>query len=144
MKLISAGTIIHDNNSLLVCHVTDKPYWDIPKGLIENNEDPLDAAMRELYEETGIDNRDLKNYKVKILGLVPYLNNKDLYLFDITLTDNYPDTNEMICKSTFHYDYDFVEYPEVDCFKYIERRYIDKYLIPKMCKAIYNFYPFSF
>lgn len=29
--------------------------WSIPKGLIDLDEDPLDAARRELYEETGLE-----------------------------------------------------------------------------------------
>ena len=29
--------------------------WDFPKGLVEVNESPLDAALRETREETGID-----------------------------------------------------------------------------------------
>ena len=32
----------------------DNGYWGIPKGLIENNENILDAAIREFEEETGI------------------------------------------------------------------------------------------
>lgn len=29
-------------------------YWDFPKGLVEKGEDPLQAALREVTEETGI------------------------------------------------------------------------------------------
>ena len=29
-------------------------YWDFPKGMVEKNESPLDAAKREVAEETGI------------------------------------------------------------------------------------------
>lgn len=29
--------------------------WDCPKGVVEEGEDPLDAAVRETAEETGID-----------------------------------------------------------------------------------------
>ncbi|MFP4561433.1 MAG: bis(5'-nucleosyl)-tetraphosphatase [Thiohalorhabdus sp.] len=29
-------------------------YWDFPKGLVESGEDPLETAVREVAEETGI------------------------------------------------------------------------------------------
>lgn len=34
-------------------------FWDFPKGLLENNEKGIDAAIRESFEETGI-----KNFKI--------------------------------------------------------------------------------
>ena len=32
----------------------DAGWWSIPKGLVEEGEDPVDAALREFEEETGI------------------------------------------------------------------------------------------
>lgn len=45
--------------------------WDFPKGIVEPNEDPLDAARRETEEETGITDLDFifgEDYK----ETVPY------------------------------------------------------------------------
>lgn len=45
--------------------------WDFPKGVVEPNEDPLDAAKRETEEETGISDFDFvfgEDYK----ETVPY------------------------------------------------------------------------
>lgn len=49
--------------------------WDFPKGIVEADEDPLDAAKRETLEETGIDDLDFvfgEDYK----ETVPYAGNK--------------------------------------------------------------------
>ena len=35
-------------------------HWDFPKGLMEEGEEPLQAALRELREETGIANVDFE------------------------------------------------------------------------------------
>jgi len=49
--------------------------WDFPKGIVDADEDPLDAAKRETVEETGIDDLDFvfgEDYK----ETVPYAGNK--------------------------------------------------------------------
>ncbi len=33
--------------------------WGFPKGKLEEGEDDVDAAVREVYEETGFDSRDI-------------------------------------------------------------------------------------
>ena len=53
----SAGFILFKDNGerkyLLLKHGMN--YWNFPKGKIESGESDLDAAKRELYEETGLD-----------------------------------------------------------------------------------------
>ncbi|MCE7526847.1 NUDIX hydrolase [Polynucleobacter sp. IMCC 30228] len=49
----SSGLVIHNNKALLVFH----PYlsqWLQPGGHIDKGESPVDAAIREVYEETGL------------------------------------------------------------------------------------------
>ena len=55
----AAGVAIVYDNSILLVHPTNaswqKNTLGIPKGKIESGEDPLDAAIREVKEEIGID-----------------------------------------------------------------------------------------
>ena len=40
--------------------------WDLPGGLIEKDEDPMNAAIRELYEECGVRLEILKEAYVQV------------------------------------------------------------------------------
>ena len=51
----SAGVVIYnDKKEALVLKANYKPYWSFPGGWIEDNQTPIQAAVRELSEETGI------------------------------------------------------------------------------------------
>ena len=57
----SSGAIIFSNNKeqnkseFLLLHYASG-HWDFPKGNIEDGEDEVQAAYREIFEETGIQN----------------------------------------------------------------------------------------
>jgi 8-oxo-dGTP pyrophosphatase MutT (NUDIX family) len=47
--------LISSNNRLLICHPTGSgDEWSIPKGKVEKGEKSFDTAIRETFEETGI------------------------------------------------------------------------------------------
>lgn len=84
------------NGELLLCHVTGQRHWDLPKGGIHANESPLQAALRETEEETGL---ALRPSDALDLGRQAYTAKKDLHLF-ACLSDRF-DTGRLRCESFF-------------------------------------------
>lgn len=63
-KQLSAGFLLRSKQLFLLCHITQNPEykdketdrnWSIPKGLVNPSETVVEAAFRELKEETSID-----------------------------------------------------------------------------------------
>ena len=74
-QTLSAGGIVvnHKGNILIVNQ--NHCSWSLPKGHINSGEEPLKAAQREIYEESGVKNLEFikslgsyKRYKLKIDG----------------------------------------------------------------------------
>lgn len=53
-----AFNVVIVNQKVLLVKRRDFPLWDLPGGVVESDEFPSEAAIREMYEETG--------YKVQI------------------------------------------------------------------------------
>ncbi|MFF3337870.1 NUDIX domain-containing protein [Streptomyces flavidovirens] len=54
-KRVSADVLLRDGQGhVLLVNPTYKPAWDLPGGMVEANEPPEDAAVRELKEELGL------------------------------------------------------------------------------------------
>ena len=73
---ISAGLVVIQDNKILLVHPTNAPWWgtySIPKGGIDKSEDPLDGAIRETFEETGI---KIKRKHIGEGGFIDYKNQK--------------------------------------------------------------------
>jgi 8-oxo-dGTP pyrophosphatase MutT (NUDIX family) len=55
-KRVSADVLFRDDaERILLVDPRYKPDWDLPGGMAEANEPPLDAARREIAEELGLD-----------------------------------------------------------------------------------------
>lgn len=96
---VSCGFIIQTGFRILFCRPTgSKDLIDLPKGLKENNETPLAAALRELREETGIV-LGTDGIKLADLGMEAYSKAKNLHLFYVVLPS--VDLSQLHCSSTF-------------------------------------------
>lgn len=57
-KTVAAATVTRrDDGAVLVVYDSFKGHWTIPGGLVDDDEDPAAAAVRETREESGIDVR---------------------------------------------------------------------------------------
>jgi putative (di)nucleoside polyphosphate hydrolase len=111
--LLSCGVLIVCREAeLLLCHSTGSPRWDIPKGLLDPGETPLQAAVRETFEEAGL---ALDADSLLDLGRHAYLRGKDLHLYGL-LSERF-DVAACRCTS-FFVDARGRERPEVDGFEW--------------------------
>jgi 8-oxo-dGTP pyrophosphatase MutT (NUDIX family) len=51
----SAVMLENDRGELLIVKTNYKPYWTLPGGIVDENETPKQAAIREVKEELGLD-----------------------------------------------------------------------------------------
>jgi len=137
-KRVSAAVLMSDGNRFLVTHLTGDPknVWELPKGQIDDNENPKQAALREFYEETGV---KISMSKLRKVGKFPLYPGKDIVLFTYS-TDKLPVTASMRCLSTFHPNKHKGDYettlPETDNWMYITPDEIDKYVRSDMRSMI--------
>jgi len=115
LKNITCGVLYWHKDKFLICHATMTPWWSIPKGLRNNGESLIEAAVRELREETGI---ALRINDLSFVGVFPYRDNKNLALFEYRA--NKPlDMKLLSCTSFFKHEPTGRYLPEVDDYKMV-------------------------
>lgn len=95
MKTLTCGTFITDGKHVLLGHSSGNPFWDIPKGKIEEGETPIEAAIRECKEEF---NYDLDPSNMVDIGKFSYNKKKNIHLF-VYVVDEFPDLKDLKCTS---------------------------------------------
>lgn len=132
MITTSCGLILTDTKKILIVRNTGFNSWDLPKGGQEIGETPLQACVREVREETGLELEDVKE-KFIDLGLFSYLKDKRLHLF-MYIVNELPSTENMFC-STYFNEGEETEIPEVDMYKIVDFVEVRNYLRPRMIEV---------
>ncbi len=117
MKTSCGVLIINEFNEIFVGHSTGNKFFDIPKGLLDEGETPIDCAIRECKEESSIvlDKKNLID-----LGLFKYNKEKNLHLFLIKVKKDSIDIGSLVCTSMFEHVYTKKMLPEADYFKWMK------------------------
>ena len=97
MKRTTCGVLVTDGERVVIGQASRSRLWDIPKGLAEPGEDWVDAAARELQEETGL---AVAPSALIPLGAHDYLPAKQVALF-LWRVDPLPDPATLRCSATF-------------------------------------------
>ncbi len=134
VKATSCGTlVINKRGELLLCHVTGTQNWDLPKGLQDPGESTLEAARRELREETGlVFTEDL----FEEIGSYDYRPDKRLHLYKVHASENLDSLGHLICTSHFPHHVTGKLTPEVDDFCWAAREDISRLCWPRMAKRL--------
>ena len=84
MTEISAGAIVYTLINKQPCYLLIRSFsddWGFPKGHLEDNETPLQAAKREIQEETGLEVKLDDTFLKTIEYILPNGNNKTVYYY---------------------------------------------------------------
>jgi 8-oxo-dGTP pyrophosphatase MutT (NUDIX family) len=125
--IITCGIYLYSTVSqkLLVCHATHSPWnrWSIPKGMKDEGEKIYDAAVRELYEETGLKIKNIHIVSKYSLPSSKYKKQNKVLESFLLITDTDLTAHTFTCHT-------FIEdnFPEIDSWKWITLEQADKWL----------------
>jgi predicted NUDIX family NTP pyrophosphohydrolase len=117
MKTSCGVLIINEFNEIFVGHSTGNKFFDIPKGLLDEGETPINCAIRECQEESSI---VLHKESLIDLGLFKYNKEKNLHLFLTSVKKESIDLKSLVCTSMFEHVYTKKMLPEADYFKWMK------------------------
>ncbi|MBK6864736.1 MAG: NUDIX domain-containing protein [Ideonella sp.] len=129
---LSCGVlIVNAERELLLCHVTGQDHWDLPKGGLVEGESPLEAALRETEEETGL---ALAADALTDLGRFDYRRRKALHLF-ATLMPRL-DVATLGCTSHFSDLASGARLPEMDDYAWFDFADVSRHTTRRMAAVL--------
>ncbi len=130
-KLSCGVVIVNDAAELLLCHVTGHDHWDLPKGGMARGETPLESALRETKEETGL---MLEAEALLELGRFEYRLRKDLHLFALRMPRF--DAAALHCESRFTDAATGQRLPEMDGYGWFAFERVTEHVTRKMAAVL--------
>ena len=131
---LSCGTlVVNPRRELLLCHVTHTPKWDIPKGMLDPGETELEAAMRELREESGL---VFDAARFRDLGPFAYRRDKRLHLFMLECGPGLESLAHLHCSTTFPHHVTGRPTPEMDGYRWATRDEVPGLCWPRMGEVL--------
>lgn len=130
----SCGSIvINKKGEVLLCHVTGTNHWDIPKGMQDAGESTLEAAKRELWEETSL---EFDEVLFEEIGCFDYRKDKKLHLYKVRVTEDFDSLGHLICTSHFPHHVTGKPTPEMDGFCWASRNDVETLCWPRMAERL--------
>jgi putative (di)nucleoside polyphosphate hydrolase len=120
---------LNERGEILIGHQTGKSYWDLPKGLIDVGEAPIDCALREAHEEFGI---RFAKHRLADLGRRAYYPGKDFHPFAVQSDTREVDIGACRCTSSFLHPETNCITLEVDAYAWSETSALKELLTPNM------------
>jgi 8-oxo-dGTP pyrophosphatase MutT (NUDIX family) len=130
----SCGTLVINNRrEILLCHVTGTHHWDIPKGMQDPGESTIEAAIRELREETGL---VLDQALFQEIGSFDYQRHKRLHLYTVRAPQSLDKLDHLVCTSHFIHHQTGKPTPEMDGFRWASCHEIRALCAPRMAERL--------
>jgi 8-oxo-dGTP pyrophosphatase MutT (NUDIX family) len=114
-RVLSCGILVRSPEGWFLAHATRTPRWDIPKGRVDAGETPMQTALREALEETGVDLSEFSK-QLQDHGQHPYIPKKDLHLFTLDVETAF-DLSHCCCSTNVVMAHG--EYPETDRWEWV-------------------------
>ena len=113
-KVTSCGVVLlNARRELFLCHATGTSRWDLPKGIQHPDESALQAALRELEEESSL---MIEPEMLSPLGLYDYLPAKWLHLHAVRVAVDAFDIRVCRCRVSFPHRITGLPISEVDAY----------------------------